>query len=278
MKKTLLSCLFVFGILLPLAAQDEGSAVAQQRFTVDKSVFISVGPALTLGKNLGDYSNGISFEAGYLKRLNKIMSIGPSLSYSSFKYDKDKTYPYYYDSDQDEFFDLYLEGGDVTLISLGFTLRLNLIPVGDNTKFTVYGVGTPFICSASRKEVSSTGVYYFYDGIEYQAVAFEVTADDFDNFKKESSITGGLSLGFGFELMPMKTVSVFGQVTASYTAPINYVSSQEYTKDAEEFSFPEDPGSVYYDAQATIYNEDFPVVKKGFPGVNIRLGISYNFK
>jgi hypothetical protein len=278
MKKIFLSFIFTLSIVSTLSAQDEGAAVAQERFVRDKSIYFGVGHALTLGKNLGDYSNGLSFEAGFLKKLNKVMSIGPSLIYSVYKYDKDKTYPYYYDPNNDEFYELYLEGGDVSMLSIGFTLKLNFIPVGDNSKFTIYGIGTPFVCSATRKELSAVGVYYYFDGVEYQPIAFETTADDFEQFKKESSITGGLNAGFGFEVMPSKTVSFFGQVTVSYTMPINYVSSQEYNKDATEYSYPENPDEIYYDAGDTIYDEDYPIVKKGFPGLNLRFGISYNFK
>lgn len=265
-------------MILSIHAQDDGAAVAQERFERDKGIYLAAGPALTLGKNLGDYSNGLSFETGFLKRLNKVMSIGPSISYSVYKYDKDKTYPYYYDANNDEFYELYLEGGDISLLGVGFTLRLNFIPVGDNTKFSFYGIGTPFVYSATKKEVSSSGVYYFWNGVQYQAEDFIVDANLFDGFKKESSFTGGLSAGFGFELMPTNVVSFFGQVTVSYTLPIKYVSSQEFTKDAIEYTFPEIPNEKFYDAAATLYDPKFPNVKNGFPGVNLRFGFSYNFK
>ena len=87
MKKILFSCLFLFFIAFTISAQDEGTAVAQQRFEHDKGIYISAGPSITLGKNLGDYSNGLSVEVGFLKRLNKVMSIGPAISYSNYKYD-----------------------------------------------------------------------------------------------------------------------------------------------------------------------------------------------
>jgi hypothetical protein len=140
-------------------SQDEGVAVAQARVERSKSVYIATGPALTLGKNLGDYSNGFGFEGGFLKRLNKVFSIGSSISYLSFKYDKFKTYPYYYfyDSDTDIYIvaDYSQEGGDINLLSLGCDLKLNFIPVGDNTPVSIYGLAKPFISRVSRKEFSA---------------------------------------------------------------------------------------------------------------------------
>src|SRR6478609_7177145 len=92
---------FVLTITSVAYAQDEGTIEVKDRFERDKTVYFSLGPAFTLGENLGDYSTGFNIETGFLKRSNRLLSWGPSLSYLGFAYDESKTYPYYYDPDND---------------------------------------------------------------------------------------------------------------------------------------------------------------------------------
>jgi len=76
--------LFLAGLILivsqTLRAQDEGNIVKHERIARENGVFLSLGPSFTLGKNIGDYSAGFNVEVGYNKRLNRIFSVGPSLS------------------------------------------------------------------------------------------------------------------------------------------------------------------------------------------------------
>lgn len=284
MKRILLPVAFVL-VIIGAHAQNEGAAVAMNRFERNNSLFLSVGPAFTLGKNLGDYSNGFSLELGYLKRLNRLLSIGPSVSYINFKYDKDKTYPFYYSESEDTFYELYFEGGDARLISLGLSFKLNFIPVSDNSKFSFYGIVTPFVCSATKTEATANGFFYWYNGQSGTYIKTEfpenLTSDDVDSFKKKSNVTGGAHLGFGLEFLPAKPVSFFAQATFSYTMPVHFVSSQEYVekaeKDGQYWYFESDPDTYYYDTSATLEKEDFPNVKKGFSAVNIRVGVTFNF-
>src|SRR3989337_3602771 len=90
MKKLYVLILFSAFITI-VNAQDEGTIVKKARLERSKGIFIGGGPSFTLGKNIGDYSKGLNFEAGYLTRLNRVISIGPSISYISFKYDQKKT-------------------------------------------------------------------------------------------------------------------------------------------------------------------------------------------
>src|SRR5690349_19861354 len=105
----LLSLALVFSI--SATAQDEGSVVVKERFERDKTIYFSLGPSVTLGKNLGDYSAGFNFEAGFLKRTNRLLSVGANFSYLQFNYDKEKTYPYYYDQPNDLAIILDFNGG-----------------------------------------------------------------------------------------------------------------------------------------------------------------------
>ena len=81
MKK--ITCLAGFLLLSAgtLFAQDEGVISKRERIDRSKSVFVGLGPSFTFGENIGDYSVGLNFEAGFVKRLNRVLSIGPSISY-----------------------------------------------------------------------------------------------------------------------------------------------------------------------------------------------------
>jgi hypothetical protein len=75
-------------VYLPGFTQEEGVLLKKQRVSKGKSVYLSGGQSFVFGNSSGDYSSGLNIEAGYLKRLNSFISIGPSLSYSSFNYDE----------------------------------------------------------------------------------------------------------------------------------------------------------------------------------------------
>jgi len=274
-------CLLVFVSVFSLStkAQDEGAIEVKSRFERANTIYFSLGPAFTLGKNLGDYSTGLTFEAGYLKRANRILSWGPSLSYLGFAYDESKTYPYYYDVAYDIAEELYQTGGDVNLLSLGLNLKLNFIPVSDATQFSIYGIANPFVSYISRDEVMQTIVYYndydedgFYNGFEYEGT---YSGDDYDALKAESKVSGGIHLGLGAELNPIKRISIFINVAYSYTLPISYVATESYLKPEDEFY--DAGGTIYYDSESTIDNPKFPIVEKGFSAVSAKVGLAFNF-
>ena len=316
MKKALLSLIFIIIIQTTLRAQDEGAAVAQERFARDNSIYIAGGPSLTFGENIGDYSTGINIEIGYTKRLNKVLSLGGSVSYLQFKYDpsltKAETADDLYVGNSDDYilraipFDdpslthnskyglsevwdfgylLNLEGGDLSLISLAFNIRIDFIPIGDNSKIAVYGFAKPFISMSKRTEVSGIGERYIYEAYEDDNGTFNDTSDDilyyntgddtwyadgyidewnasdgFPALKEESSITGGIFLGPGIEFMPSGKISAFVQAGFGYTFPVTYVSTESFEKTAENY-----------------LSDDFPIIKEGFPSLNIQAGISFNF-
>ena len=91
MTKFTYLAIFLMVCSIVLRAQDEGTIVKRERIERSSNIFVSGGPSFTLGKNIGDYSTGFSIDAGYQKRLNRVLSIGPSFSYLSFKYDPEVT-------------------------------------------------------------------------------------------------------------------------------------------------------------------------------------------
>jgi hypothetical protein len=280
-----------------LLAQDEGVISKRERIERNMGVFISGGGSFTLDKNIGDYSNGFNLEAGFLKRMNRVLSVGPSISYLSFKYDPEKTGfnnvfiggPY-----EDDQGDLYhqglyfnLSGGKLSLISLAVNLKLNFIPVKDGSKVSVYAFAKPFITSATRDEVRGKGVLMFnYNDIESSDDWAESYREEFDwvagsakvkqdygldvsnDLKKQTKITGGIFLGPGVEFFPAGKISGFLQASIGYTFPVSYISTKVYENDKNYGN----------DLDVFIENiEDYPLTKKGFPSVNIQFGASFNF-
>lgn len=297
MKKSicLAGCLLLCAYML--MAQDEGVIKKRERIDRSKSIFIGGGGSFTLDKNIGDYSAGFNVEAGFVKRLNRILSIGPSLSYLSFKYDPEQTGfnnifvggPYY-DAQSDIYYHqgLYfdLSGGKLSLISLALNLKLNFIPVKDNSKVSVYAFAKPFITMATRQEVKGRGILLENYGDVESTADWQNKIDEFDwragsayveqtygievsdKLKKQNQVTGGIFIGPGVEFFPAGKISGFIQASIGYTFPVSYISTKAY-ENSENYGNDLD---VFLDNI-----EDYPITKKGFPSVNLQLGVSFNF-
>lgn len=274
-------CLFLASV--SLLAQDEGTIVKRERIQRDKGIFLGLGPSFTLGKNIGDYSEGFNFELGFQKRLNRVLSIGPSISYVEFAYDPAKTgLNNIFISEErymDDFGDLYaagavidFEGGDISLTSLAVTVKVNFVPIKDNSKFSVYAFAKPFISSVSRTAVKGTATFYGNygdvsnpeDWTEAFTIPYEDNADwgiDLsESLDGGDEVTGGVFVGPGIEFMPAKAVSIFAQASFGYTFPVTFVSTSAYSNES-------------FESLAA----DFPLIKKGFPSVSIQIGGSFNF-
>jgi hypothetical protein len=147
----------------------------------------------------------------------------------------------------------------------------------------VYGFAKPFISWANRKEVSGSGQRYIYEAYEDEAneVLYPYPPYADENFwyeddgseglntwgpssypalEEESKITGGIFVGPGVEFMPAKKVSIYAQAAFGYTFPVSYVSTESYPKTVTSY-----------------VDDEFPIVEKGFPSVNVQLGVSFNF-
>jgi hypothetical protein len=289
-----LYCLIGFLIVLisTVNAQDEGTIMKRERLQRSTSVYLGLGPSFTFGKNIGDYSVGLNGEVGYIKRLNRVLSIGPSLSFLSFAYDQEKTGANSLFQGDDYVANdghwhrpgLYIdfEGGDINLLSLGFTVKLNFVPVKDDSRFSVYAFAKPFVSFVNRTEVTGDAVLFeiidsndddFFDEdevaeAEQDAYEFEWSHDNPDlelskDLKEQNSFTGGIFIGPGVELNPGRKLSAFLQVSIGYTLPVSYTSTEKYRKmDPDRFD-----GSA----------AKFPMTKEGFPSLNIQGGISFNF-
>lgn len=279
MKKSTYSLFILITSISIGFAQDEGSVVKRERIDRDKSIFVGGGVSSVLGNNFGDYTAGINFEAGYSKRLNRILSIGGSVSYLKFKFDPNvlKGDPnkgggfvpnFYYNQTADDGYLLNLNGGDLTMISAAFNIKVNFVPVKDDSKISIYAFAKPFISSSNRTEVSGLGEYYYYDtnADDYlnDASSNEVWGKDlFPILGDKSNITGGIFIGPGIELFPAKSVSVFFQASFGYTFPVNIVSTKSYGN--------------YNGTEVRDYNDpNFPMKDLSFTSINLAGGISFN--
>ena len=250
-------------------AQIETQAVAQDRLKYDKFIYIGGGGSFPFGSNIGDYSIGANLQAGFGKRLNKVISIGGGIEFTAFLYDPEVSSnpeqgnDIFFNDTFDEAYVVTLEGGDLSLISLSFDLKFNLIPVYDNTKISVYGFARPFLTFATKTEVSGAADYYIYnyDVEDWEYIDFvEWGADDYPVLAEESTVTGGIFIGPGIEFLPSKKVSIYAQASFGYTFPIPFVSTSAYPPSFDGY-----------------FDENFPIVKEGFPSLNIQLGVNINF-
>src|SRR5688572_28116157 len=91
MKVSLRLLTLALFVSISVSVQDEGNLEKRERVARSGGLFISGGPSFTIIKNISDYTTGLNFEAGFLKRVDRAFSVGGSLSYSSFKYDPEKT-------------------------------------------------------------------------------------------------------------------------------------------------------------------------------------------
>jgi len=289
---------------IPAFTQDEGTAVARARFDRPNSIAVAGGISRVFNKNVGDYTKGSNFEISFLHRLNKLVSIGGFVSTSSFGYDPGKTpsspnpsdlykgfdldlrlestsnityrdqYVIPADYDFPHGFQLSLDGGDVSLTTIGANIKLNLIPLSEKVPFSVYVLARPFAALSKRADVSGTGKMFLYQA-KVQNGQFVVTSDDkwyptayeeawgpdgYPSLKSVSVLTGGLHVGPGIEFNPSGSVSAFAQALLGYTLPVSFVSTGSYPRTTGSYTNPE-----------------FPIVKKGFPALSLQAGISYNF-
>jgi len=286
-------------------AQDEGPAVAKSRFERPNSVSVTGGIARTFGKNVGDYSKGMTAEVGYLRRLNKLVSIGGFVSVTRFGYDPAKTPTSPSDNDLFKGFDtdlritstaattyrdtytidanydfphgyqLSLSGGDVSLMVVGLDLKLNLIPVSDRIPISVYVHAKPFVGSAKRDDVSGSGQQYLYEA-RVSGGNFEYNLGDGKWYKSAYSETwdsdGYPALGavnsFTGGLMVGPGVEFNPSQALSFFAQATF----GYTLPVSFVSTGSFPRTT-----ASYVNPTFPVIKNGFPSLSLQAGVSFNF-
>lgn len=283
---TRLACaIFLMMSGFSLMAQDEGAIVKRERIDKSKGIFLDVGPSFTLGKNIGDYSVGYKIEVGFTKRLNRIVSIGPSISYLHFSYDQEKSNEDFknifsggpYNDEGGTYYEgafFQFTGGDLNITSLALNLKFNFVPVKDNSVISAYAFAKPFVSVVSRTEVKGVASLYqnygdIDDSFDWEYVGdipWESNSNSgievSDKLKSGTEMSGGIFIGPGLELFPARAFSFYAQASIGYTLPLTFVSTKAYQGQGTE---------------SLVEGSDFPMTKKGFPSWGIQIGASYNF-
>ena len=275
MKKIFYTILFLIPLGFFVNAQDEGAITKRKRIERDKSIFI--GGGISNATSLADYSIGINFEGGFVKRVNRVLSIGGSISYLNFNYDPNitssriapaniNTFPsnFYYDPtalNDPAFIDagalISISGSDLSVISLAANIKLNFVPIKENTKISVYGFAKPFVASATNSAGN-----IILDGVLYnsQTGNLDKVSGATENlpFEEVSVITGGIFLGPGVEFFPNSPISFFVQASFGYTFPVGQFSIKSLNRDIDKWPDP------------------LPSTSLGFTSINFSGGVAFN--
>jgi hypothetical protein len=261
-------------------SQEEGPLEKKARVAKAKIVFVSTGLSVKILNNKGDYKGGLFLEGGLMKRFNKVLSMGPSVSYMKFNYDPsisnsfdnpgakgNNVFP------EDAGYAIRvvdLQGGDLSFISAGYNVKLDIIPFRDNMKFSPYVIARPFIMSAKRTEITATSMIYYSSTIPRgDPGTWELSETEFldhkspghGEWRSESGFYGGMNIGIGSEMMLTSKWRLSLQSVIGLTLPVSYISTSSF------------PASLERGYNA----ENYPLVKKGFTSLNISIGFTYNF-
>ncbi len=261
--------------VLSASAQDEGAVVKRERIERDKNIFIGGGISIPGGANFGDYAAGINFEGGFMKRLNRVVSVGGSVSYMSFKYNApagqtnidnipDGQFPanFYYIPSVGAGVLTNFGGADVSFISLNANFKFNFVPVKDNSVISIYAFAKPFISQSKHKDLSGDTFDYIQNPSNNNMWEFDPGSNSNEKFESEAKITGGIFLGPGLEINPTKAISIFIQASFGYTFPTNVISTKTYPRNFETYTVTQ--------------LEEFPFITDGFTSINFSGGISFN--
>ncbi|HRG79206.1 MAG TPA: hypothetical protein PL167_06330 [Cyclobacteriaceae bacterium] len=279
----ILSLVFIALCLQASWAQEEGTLTKKERIVNGKSIYLLAGPSFRFN-NKSDYSGGLNLEAGFLKRLNRITSVGASLNYSKFNFDQSLSNSFenadaignnaFLEDGGYEVYVVYMEGGNLNFLSVGLDFKLEFIPFSEERKISAYGLIKPFILVSKRSNVSaSTELWYSntnpfilpYDpdnwsgGDPYENLSSDTPG--LERWAADTEFSGGLGLGAGFDYSIKSNIKIFMQSTLKFTLPITHIKTN---------SFPPSRNDGYY-------HPDYPFVKEGFSTINLSVGVSYYF-
>jgi hypothetical protein len=270
----------VFSIItLTLQAQDEGKIVKRERIERNKNIFLGGGISLINDANLKEYSTGFNFEGGFSKRLNRILSVGASVSYLSFAYNTpvstkqspvfgkypDNFYSGYQDFPANPDVHVgYLVGfnnTNLSFLSLAFDLKVNFVPVKENSIVSIYGFAKPFISYSKHSDIT-LNLERYADVNNINTWAFDKSASVVAPL--DGQFTGGIFLGPGIEINPTKPISFYVQASFGYTLSSDFISTKSYpTRDIHYFVDP-------------VIDPNWPGKATGFSSINISGGILIN--
>ena len=267
----ILAFIFILTPILGFSQADE-IITASARLERSRSFYFTMGNSASLGQT--NYIGGTLLGIGLNKRLNRIFSIGGSLSYSTFrtnyaefmtgkyfdpKWNNDQPNNFYYPSDQSEYFLVNLSGGDLKQLYFSIPIKLNLIPIKSSTVASVFGTIAPGIVNSQLETILANENYFIHPSeTEY----LQENNISYKPSEKSSTLTGYLSVQAGVEFFPASIFSFFLQAGLGYSFKLPYVDTSLYqTHTIQEYR-----------------NDSFPLSRdKGFSTLNFQLGLCYNF-
>jgi len=279
-----LSLVFIALFLQASWAQEEGTLTKKERIVNGNSIYLLVGPSFRFN-NKSDYSGGLNLEVGFLKRLNRITSIGASIGYTKFNFDQSLS-DSFKNADaignnafiEDGGYEVYvdtLKGGNLNFLSVGLDFKLEFIPFSEARKLSAYGIVKPFLLVSGRSEVSALTRIYYSDTnpmiLPYNNVNWSGDGELLGNFNSQSSgrghwastteISGGVGLGVGIDYSLKSNIKIYMQSALKFTLPITHIKTNAFPASRER----------------GYNNKDYPFVKEGFSTINLAVGVSYYF-
>lgn len=268
-------------------SQEEGTLTKKERIAKGKGIYLLGGPSFRFN-NKSDYSGGLNLEAGFLKRLNRITSVGASIGYTKFNFDQSLSNSFenadaignnaFLEDGGYEVYVVYMEGGDLNFLSVGLDFKFEFIPFSEERKLSVFGLVKPFLLVSSRSAVSASMEIWYpaivpyklpYDsdlnnnwdegGPPYQNLSSDTPG--LERWAADTEFSGGVGLGVGLDYSLKSNLKIFMQSTFKFTLPITHIKTN---------AFPPSRNDGYY-------HPDYPFVKEGFSTLNLSVGVSYYF-
>ncbi|KXK25764.1 MAG: hypothetical protein UZ12_BCD005001527 [Bacteroidetes bacterium OLB12] len=277
--------LFVTLLAFSLYSQDEGLIERKARFEHPHSIGIQIGPLFRMGK--ADYKGGYLVSATYTSRVNRILSIGPALTFSRFAFQPSLTNSFEKDGvkgnnifQEDSLGDdgnnylgyayyvATLRGGNLNQLTAGLNLKLDMMPFKPDRKFN-WTVGIqPFLLANSRSEVSGTiNTWYLgtvEDPLEWEKSG-EFKEEDSNtpgrsNWASKTEVSGGVLVTAGVEIALPGNWKLQVLPALRYTFPITHVKTATFSP-----------------LESSLNSSRFPFAKESLTTVGVVVAMSYHF-
>jgi hypothetical protein len=268
-------CIFVIFMMLTVSesrGQEEEVIGLKARLERSNAFYFTLGAGNSLRQN--NYTGGTMVGAGYQKRVNRILSIGASATYTTFrtdyanfmtgkyfdpKWNNSQPNNFYYPADMSEYYLVNLSGGDLRQMYISIPLKVNLIPIKSTTVTSFYGIIAPALVLSQLENVVANENYFLHPSpTEY----LQEDNRSYEASTRQSTWKGGVVLSAGVEFFPANLFSFYLQAGLGYSFAVPFVDTSLYQKHTiQEYK-----------------NRNFPLsTKKEFSTFNIQMGLSYNF-
>lgn len=260
--------------------QDEGLIQQKARFERPHSIGVQIGPQFRLGK--ADYSSGYSVSVAYTTRVNRILSIGPTLAYSRFAFQPSLTNSFekkdvkgnniFVDRNTYTAYVATLRGGNLNQLSAGLNLKLDLLPFKPDQKIN-WSIGIqPFVLANNHSAVSATIQSWSVGTLDplddpslwtdqEESKEENSTSPGRSNWSSQTEISGGALVTAGVELMLPGDWKLQILPTLRYTFPITHVKTATFPAFENE----------------GLKSSRFPFAKESLTTVGVVAAISYHF-